>query len=318
MRPSRISALLLAVAVFTLAPTSSWSGERAPAAATAEAVLLDAGAEPRRPLRYAFREGTKEVLSLDLSMSMKLSLMGGMPQEMSLPTMTMVMEVENESVSPERNLRYRFRMKKVDVADDPNALPGVVEGMRMGLSGVVGVGGSAVVTPRGVVVDAEFESPPDADPAVAQALGSVRQHVNQMAAPLPVEPVGVGARWKVVMPVEAQGLTVTQTVVYELVEVLGDTVKLDLTLTQKAQRQTMDLPGMPPGTSSELIELSSSGEGTMELNLGKLVPTSVIDLDMDMRAVIRAGAEEAPMGMSLSTKMTTKPLAVTRTSKDGD
>ena len=223
----------------------------------------------------------------------------------------MVMEMANESVSPEGNLRMNFKVTEAVALERPGMMPGMIEAMQMGLKTIEGMSGWNVVTPRGITTDGDVSLPPGADPGMVQTMDSMKQQMNQMSSPLPAEAVGLGAKWRVTQVVEGQGLKIDQTATYEVVELLGDLVKLKISMVQTAERQMMKLPNLPPSASAELTKLESGGEGTMEIDLKKVIPQSTLKMKMDMKCTIRAGAEQVPMAMMMKMKVNLKPREVT-------
>jgi hypothetical protein len=244
------------------------------------------------------------VMTMRMGMTMAV---GGQPVTVDLPAMNMTMHVDTRGVSPEGNCTYAFELVEADVEKSLQMDPMVAQEMRTSLQSIVGMSGTAVVTRRGITTEATYDLPPNADPSVRQTMDSMKQQMDQMSAPLPEEPVGIGARWKVFMPIESQGLTIRQTATYELLGFEGSTAQLGVTLVQAGDRQHMDLPDLPPGTSAELNWLESEGHGSMELDLTRLVPKTRMDLAMDMSSVIRAEGEEVDMTMSMTLGMTIDP-----------
>ncbi len=240
--------------------------------------LLDPGAEPRSALRYKFRAGRSETMVTVTEMSMTMEMTGQKAPESKMPPSQMTMTIDSKEVSPKGDLRYEFKLEKAEVLTDPNANPMMVAGMKQSLSNMVGMNGWATVTPRGFTTDAEIRMPPGADPMSERAMGNMRQSMKQMSAPLPDEPVGRGARWRVTMPLETNGMKITQTATYELLEIQGDVAKLNVAIEQFAEQEQINAPGAQSGTKTSLESLTSSGEGTVKLRTTDMVPTANINL----------------------------------------
>ncbi|UCE50472.1 MAG: hypothetical protein JSW47_09970, partial [Phycisphaerales bacterium] len=240
--------------------------------------LLDPGAQPRTTLRYKFQAGRSETMVMVMNTSMAMEIGGQKRPETKIPSTQMAMTIESKEVSPQGDMRYEFKMEKADVLAEPGANPMMVNAMKQPLSSLVGMSGWATVTPRGFTTDADIRMPPGIDPQMGQAMDNTKQSMKQMSAPLPVEPVGRGARWQVTMPLETNGMKITQTATYELLEVQGDKVKFDVEIKQSAEPQEMKMPGAAPGAKMLLESLTSSGKGTMELQMTDLVPTSNVNM----------------------------------------
>lgn len=76
-----------------------------------------------------------------------------------------------------------------------------------------------------------------------------------LAVPLPAEPVGVGASWKVVMALRAGGAVVKQTTTYTLVAVDGDTWSIDMSSERIGEPQMISVPGTGDSAATMIAEL---------------------------------------------------------------
>jgi hypothetical protein len=105
------------------------------------------------------------------------------------------------------------------------------------------------------------------------------QMLRDDAAPLPTEPVGVGARWQRVSTLDARNGHATQTDTYTLAELHGDKGRLDDVLAQTASPQLLPPAGgagagAPPARVDSLL---TSGTQTLAFDLGRLVAQSKLD-----------------------------------------
>ena len=102
----------------------------------------------------------------------------------------------------------------------------------------------------------------------------LEQLTESAAVALPVEPVGVGARWEASPTLEALGLEVSQTVTYEIVEISGDVVVLDVEISQTVPAgEELSLLGV----SGTVTSWESTGSGRTTLDLVLALPSSVIE-----------------------------------------
>lgn len=334
MRIILTAGLLVAVALAFLAPLSLFATEEgtptpaAPAAAPitefqpASAELLDAGAEPRAALRYKFNKDLKEVMVMEMTIAMGMEV-GGMEQPTNaMPTIRMVIALEGREITEEGDLKYGMEFTKIEVLATEDSDPFMVEGMETAMAGVVGLTGWGIVDNRGVTKDIGFTVPAGASPAVVTQLDQMRGQLNQLAAPLPEEAVGIGARWKVTQHIKSNGMTLTQEATYTLDEHFVDNVKMSLTVKQIAPVQNLQTPGLPPGTTVKLKFLESRGSGKLELDLNRLVPNSDMTVKMKMDAEISIEApdmppQSMPMGMKMQIDVKVRPSAVTETEEGG-
>jgi hypothetical protein len=228
------------------------------------------------------------VMDMDMAMAME---MGSMSQpKTQMPTTQMTMSIDCKDVSPEGSLDYAFTYDDIEVIASPGVDPATIPMMRQQMAPLVGMTGSGTVSSLGRSEGAELEIPEGLSPQLKQTLEGMTQSMDQMTAPLPEEAVGVGARWKVTMPMEMNGMKLTQIATYEILERDGDSVKFDIAIEQSAPKQEIQPPGLPPGTTVTLESLDTKSTGVIALQLTSLVPTS--EMNLTTENVISAEGQE--------------------------
>ena len=240
--------------------------------------LLESGAEPRTVLRYQFQANRTErmVMQTDMAMAMEI---GPLKQpEKQLPSTRMTMAIDSKEVSPEGDLHYEFTLEQTEVVSNPGDRPEAINAMQHQMDTMRGLKGSATVTSRGFSTDVNINIPRGAGPQVRQMIDGMKQSMTRMLVPLPDEPVGRGAVWQVTTPIETPAMKFTQVATYTLLEIQGDTVKLDVQITQSAPPQESRPIGGAPDTTVMLESLDTSGSGTVELQMTNVVPTSKLNL----------------------------------------
>ena len=60
---------------------------------------------------------------------------------------------------------------------------------------MIGLEVNQTISPRGEIRDGSFALPSDLDPTLATMLDQMAERMDDLAAPLPLGPVGVGATW---------------------------------------------------------------------------------------------------------------------------
>ncbi|MBK9031494.1 MAG: hypothetical protein IPL61_09190 [Myxococcales bacterium] len=95
-----------------------------------------------------------------------------------------------------------------------------------------------------------------------------------LAVPWPDEPIGPGARWRVVTLLRVGGAYFKQTATYKLAAVEGDRHTVEVDLTRLAERQLLDVPGLPAGATAELIGIVRSVKGTVVVTSVAPLPLS--------------------------------------------
>ena len=274
-----------------LAAASSLFCGMAQAAATV--TLLEAGAAPREPLRYSFKSGASERASVDLIMQIAMS-MGGQQMPMgNTPPIRMVMGMKTTEVGQDGSARVEFEVVSAEAVGaapgDPNAAA-----VAQGLAGVKGMGGSYRISPQGAISGAAMK--PAQGGAAMPALGDMEQTMEQLTAPFPAEPVGVGARWQVVQQADTGVMKVSQTAEYTLRSRKGNTIELGVKMIDAK----IDAGGMPAGTTVNGVAIT--GGGTMTTDLARLVPSGTMDTDTKV-TISAGGAGGAGQSMDMNLKM---------------
>jgi hypothetical protein len=263
--------------------------------------LLDAGAEPRKSLRYKFQANQISKMVMEMNMAMTIGIGERTQPETQMPTTQMIMTIDSKEISPEGDLYYEFEYEQVDVLPKDSDNIVAVNAMKQRMSSMVGMSGSATVTPRGFTRDVEIKLPEGIDPQMKQTIDNMKQSLNQMSAPFPEEPIGRGARWQVTMPMETHAMKFTQVATYTLSEIQNDKVKLNTTLKQTAPQQEIKTPGAASKVKVILESLTTSGEGTIEIQMTNLVPTS--NMNMTTTNVVSSNNQKIKTTMQMGIKI---------------
>src|SRR4029077_6613030 len=147
-------------------------------------------------------------LTMSLKMTMATKMGEGQTPAMKMPAMNFILDTTVKSVSPEVDIPYDMVMGEATVADEPGAMPQVVEAMKSALGNIKGLAGTGTMSNRGVNRGTEFQVPPGADPQTRQAMEQMKEGFSNIAIPLPEEAVGAGAKWEVRLPLKSQGMTI--------------------------------------------------------------------------------------------------------------
>lgn len=254
--------------------------------------LLDEGAEPRKPLRLSAKVGHAEKMRMAMQMSIGMEMDGKKAPASNLPPMLMDMDLVVADDRGEQ-LRYDFVLSDTAVPATPGVPPELIKVLEQALGTLKGMKGHAVVTRRGLTKDTEIAMPGKVDAQTQQVVQGMEQALRQISAPLPEDPVGVGARWQVVTHLSQNGVSLKETATYELQKVEGDRIELGIQLSQTAPKQKVK---SPVGVTVDLLSLSSKGGGGMSLKLDRIAPvTSQLALDS---AVAMALPKNKTMKMS--------------------
>ena len=266
----------------TVVPTTATTADDAPVTAAGPSVeveLLDPGADPRRELRLSPEPGDRGAVDMRMTMDIDLALDGQPAPGVEIPPMLMGFELVVDEVSADAvTMSYTYDRVGLDGPD-----PG---GMEQALKGIEGLSGSATTTRRGAYLDGRIDVPSGADPAMAQMLTQFDQQMASLTVPMPEEPVGVGARWRVTTGLELNGVRVEQTATYTLQSFEGDDFTVDVEMEQRFVPGTIQ----SPGASVEILEGTGTGRGSMTGSL-RFPMAMQGDVQMSSSMVSRISAE---------------------------
>jgi len=225
-------------------------------------VLLDAGTEPRQELRMDIAASCGEVLRIEQTQEMTQAI-----DEVALPSGGAVGTVMEMAVTVASNGdNYDVRSEVVDASAASNVDPVIAEDLTAELRRIVGMTSYATMTDRGVQVPGTVRL------EGAEALGpfaEMLESINQTQSPLPVEAVGIGARWETTQFLEANGLVIENVTETTVVSVEGTRVELSLTGFQRVEvGQVMSIQGF----EAEITEWDIAGTGTTLIDLATISP----------------------------------------------
>ena len=260
-----------AAAPATNVPAAPPSTKAATPAAAAPVKLLAAGAEPRKVLRLHPKPGDKQTLNLTMKMTIETKAGEMQSPAMDLPPITMPLETTVKGVANNGDISYEMIVGEISVGDEPGAKPEVAAAIKAALAGLKGLSSPGSTSSRGLAKDLEFKAPPGANPQAGQLMDQIKHFYTQLAAPLPEEAVGAGAKWEVKTPIKTQGVTIEQTATYELVALEGERFTTRNTFAQHAANQAVQNPAIG-GVKMNLAKMTGSGTGERTSDLAKLLP----------------------------------------------
>jgi hypothetical protein len=245
--------------------------------------LLDQGVEPRRVLQYDLRDwkGGKAAMEMQMSMAMKEP-----ETRMDVPPVRMVMTYSPVVETADGNLRAEFAMELAESAPgDPLA------GVNMDMKGWT------VMTPSGQVKDIGFELPEDTSPPLKQTMDGLRQTLRQLATPFPALPVGKGARWELIAPMQVMGIQFEARAAYRLEEVTeqGGRTALAMSITASG---AFAVPGTE--VTAKIESMQAEGTGTFAFDLKSLIPESTMETRMAIKVSV---GEEKTIEQDLTMRM---------------
>lgn len=264
---------------------------------TAQVRLIEAGAEPRQVLRLHPKPGDQQ--SVDVTLKIGIEMKAGEMQipAMKLPAMTLKMDTTIKDVTADGDITYEMVMSEASIAEDADVLPQVAEAMKASLASVKGLAGTGRTSNRGMNKTTDLKAPAGAAPQLQQALDQAKETFAQIALVLPEQAVGAGAKWEAKMLINSQGMTINQTMTYELVSIEGERITAKCTISQTAANQKIQNPAMP-GLKLDLKKMTGRGSGEITLDLTKLMAsTGNVDSHSEASMEMNAGGQKQPMEM---------------------
>jgi hypothetical protein len=135
-------------------------------------------------------------------------------------------------------------------------------------------------------------------------LGNVR--TTLLAAALPKEAIGVGARWQAERIITVGGMKVPQTVTYTLLEREEDVLRLGISVHQSAKPQ--EFPMGMDGTTMHIEAYEVNAVGTTVVDLHGFAPLSELHAVSQMRATVHRGTAVEPVAVNGDLKILIAPL----------
>jgi hypothetical protein len=289
-------------------PTNAKPASLKPTPTTAAIELIDAGApQGRQALRFKPAVNTKDMVTMIMNMDMKMQLSGAqMPSK--LPPIMTKMETTVTKVEPNGDIHYTFRYVDSDVSTGGSLPPQVLESMRSQMKKLKGLTGTGVSGDQGQFKSLNFQAPKTLDANTKQLLDQMSKSMETLSAQLPAEPVGIGAKWRVIQPINVGTINLNQTATYELVSIANGVVNLKGTIAQDAKFQRLNQPGLPNNVVMNLKSMSSTGQWDTTLRLDRLLPMKAVmsltsQSDMEVSSSAK-GATPTPIRADIVTQVT--------------
>lgn len=303
-RTSSSPAHLAFAAVFAFA--AGVSAEPKPASATPAhpVVLLAPGRPPLVPLRLALSKTAVEKGEISFATSMSMETAAG-PNKVELPKMSMALTATNAAAPRPDSVSVNVKVDALHFSG-PNA-DELEAKMRAAGKTFRDVGFTLVITDRGFVTSSSVSAAPDVPPALRQLVEQSTSALNGAVLPLPVEPVGIGARWQHESSTQSGGVAMTQTSTYELLERTKTFIRVRRTVVAKGEPGSIPVPGSD--AKVEILKCEGSGEGEVRQPLDQVMPSSWtlgLKIRMSLKAQGRAIQQTVSMDASGGDKLVKK------------
>jgi hypothetical protein len=237
---------------------------------------------------------------MDMRMTLAMTVGDKHAPPVAIPEIVTMMSENPKRLTAEGNLVHSFAIDSVDFAKDPSANPKVREALQRELPKLVGMSGEAETTPRGETLRAAFVIPPNVPEQIANLLEQTERSIREITVPFPEQPVGPGAKWTTKTSIHMNKMDMKRTANFTLSKLEGDRGTLDVSVDLGADPQ--DIVD-PKGNRVHMDSMSGKGHGTVQFDLQRLVPTS--DLDMQLEVAMSVEAEGQKQSLAISTTVGT-------------
>jgi hypothetical protein len=270
--------------------------------------LVEPGEEPRSPLRYRFTAGRRTTMFVDMELVLSIAMGASSKKTVSTPPLRMVFAVEVLDVmAPSGAAHIRTTVESVEVrsrASDPHDM---IESLRRETSALRGLTTDARISQRGFARDFKSNVPSDVSPKLRSAVESTQSACQQLVAPFPTEPVGLGAHWRVESNATTSDIAFKQRTLVTLVERDEHRVVLSFTIDQVAPKQRLKVPDLPPGATSTLENYKGHGNGRSEAPLDFRTPTAEMTVRSSFVSAVAMGEERLSVSNEMEMVMKISP-----------
>jgi hypothetical protein len=271
--------------------------------------LIEAGTAPLRELRFTPKPDATQTAVMTMGMNQAMSINGQKIPSQNIPETKFTIKTSVDNIAKNGEIEFSFFYSEIDIVDDPANPSPLAATMRTSLQPMVGTAGDIVVNNRGLVQRTEIDIPDGVPAQLKQVLDGMKNSMNQLSSPLPVEPVGVGGKWRVVQTINANGLRLKQTSTHEITQLTEHGFSVDVTVTQDANPQEIKNDALPPTTKINLTSLKSTGNAKSTIALDSVFPIrTTMTITSQTAMGIEAAGQNQDMTIDMKMELTLETL----------
>lgn len=268
--------------------------------------LLNSGTGAKQKLRFQPQANFQQSATMTVKTDLATSIGGKPVSSFKQPAIVITLQTKVTKIDSNGDIHYEFSYSDVDLVDNTNLPPQVLDKLRSQMQKLVGLKGSAIVDNYGKTKKANLVLPTGLDPSLKQSIEQFSNSLDQFSSPLPQQAVGVGARWRVNSNLNMGGMNFRQITTYQLVNLTKGVATLKINVEQIAPSQKLTIPGLPQGVTLNLNSYKGMGQGQAIVPLNKLLPTrSSMSLlsNTDMTQKKLGSPEETRLNQEMSMEM---------------
>jgi hypothetical protein len=275
--------------------------------------ILDAGAGPRKQLRYKLRPGAVDHAQIDVKLKMSIAMATSPGRKMvaiDMPTMRLGYRTAVTEALPGGAVRLAFEVEDMRLLGDGSFDHRTRSAVETELAGMVGIRGSTRMSARGEETKFVFDYA-NASPTQQEHLDRMQNSLHDTFVRFPEAAVGIGARWEVTSSVRSGLFMVDRKVIFTLKRLSGSAATLDFEITMSASSQTLQLR---TGQTGMLHSFEGHGSGTTTIGLDRFAQAATAKSSAAATFSIGSGAEavDASMDLDLGMALSTKPSVASR------
>lgn len=234
--------------------------------------LLDAGAEPRREVKFRPIANSKQTMTMTMGMSME-TIVGETPiPKTAIPKVVMKIDLAVGEVEPSGDIHYSLGYSDIQAIADRNISPELTAALQKSFKTLTGIQGRMVITSSGQIKSKSFVFPKTTDPNLKQTFDQFTKSMEQISTRLPPGQVGLGAKWQTTNSLKVSGIQLNQSSTYEIVELNERGMTIKCKVAQSAPPQDLVTPDAGSSSKAKIDSLISSGDGRYALQFDSLFP----------------------------------------------
>ena len=243
--------------------------------------IVAPGGEPHHVLRYQLAPNTTTPFELAMDIDLRT-----FDVAVQMPTLTLALDLTTTTVEPSGNAKLKLAVVGASVRarnDDPKAVQ-VVKLMDRQAQLLVGLVLAYTLSPGGRVSGSVVETvSTDLSGPMQEQVATLVQLGEQIAMPLPDQPIGVGARWKHRRTIKQNQLALLSVTTVDVTAIDGNRI----TFTSNADLSGDDQTITRDGQSAQVANIrgNASQQGTLDLGTatltGEMRASLVFEMNVD-------------------------------------
>lgn len=233
--------------------------------------VVSYGDEPRVALRWSAAAGDvwRMVMTMDISTEQEIGP-EKQPNSLKLPVMECVMDLAVESVDAEGQMAAVFTLAEINAKKKAGVSALILGAMQQTYQTMRGMRANMRMSAIGKTEMSSWVVPEGVDPNVATMMDQAMKNASHLTPVFPVDPVGVGAKWRSSGAFTSGGMTIDQAFEYTVLSIdASGNGELGVAVTQSAKAQEVALPGVSAEQMKmRLQSMSGTNSGTIKLVRG--------------------------------------------------